>query len=312
MKKNIQIILTTIVMLSVVFVSCKKAANNSPFDYLTESSVHADDQARFSNEMDDIANDANVISQENTAFNGRIENVLGAVCNATTVLDSTSTLRRITVTYNGPNCAGTRSRTGTVLLTMPLGQRWKTPGAVLTMDIQNLVITRLSDNKSITINGTKTITNVTGGRLSDLSTLGTITHRIATTGSGITVTFDNGTQRIWQEAKQRTFTYSGGIVITTTGYHTDGTTSNISEWGTTRNGNTFVTAITQPKVIRQDCNFRLVSGQVTHSKLSTNVVVTFGLDASGNAAACPGLGFYYYKAVWTSANGSVRTIIRPY
>jgi hypothetical protein len=127
----------------------------------------------------------------------------------------------------------------------------------------------------------------------------------------MTVTFDNNTQRSWQIAKQRTFTYNNGIVITTVGTHTDGSTTGISEWGINRFGNIFVTAIVQPMVIRQDCDWRLVSGRVTHSRLAANVDVTFGLDSAGNPVTCPS-GPFYMKIVWTNANNVVRTYIVAY
>ena len=152
---------------------------------------------------------------------------------------------------------------------------------------------------------------LSGGRLGQLASLGTIIHDI--TSPGLSVTFDNGSQRTWRVAKRRTFTYTNGIVVTTIGTHTDGTTTNISEWGVNRFGNNFVTVISQPMVIRQDCNFRLVSGQVSHQRLNATAVVTFGLDANGNPTTCPGIGMsFYYKLVWTGANGVVRTFISPY
>ena len=65
--------------------------------------------------------------------------------------------------------------------------------------------------------------------------------------------------------------------------------------------------------IRGDCGYRLVSGQVSHQRLNATAVVTFGLDATGNPTTCPGVGLpYYFKLVWTGANGVVRTYIRPY
>jgi len=306
--------------LSVSFISCKKTDSNPVPIENTDLVAHSDDQSSFAQSTDDVANDANTSIENNNAFNGfapgeitmgptGTNGPLGVICGATTVMDSTATLRRITITYNGLNCAGTRNRVGVVVLTMPLGQHWKDAGAVLTVDIQNLKITRVSDGKYHTINGTVAFTNVTGGRLRDLSALGTIIHTI--TSNGMTVTFDNGTQRSWQIAKRRTFTYDNGIVITTIGTHTEGTTTGVSEWGTNRFGNAFVTAITQPMVIRQDCSMRLVSGQVTHTKLAATVVVTFGLDSAGNPVSCP-TGTYYMKIVWTNASGIVRTFILPY
>jgi hypothetical protein len=129
----------------------------------------------------------------------------------------------------------------------------------------------------------------------------------------MSITFDNGSQRNWQIAKRRVFVFNNGINIRSFGTHTDGNISNISEWGTNRFGNSFVTSITQPLIVRQDCNFRLVEGQVTHQRMAASAVVTFGLDAAGNPTTCPAPGTpFYLKAVWTSANGVVRTSIMPY
>src|SRR5690606_23393363 len=116
---------------------------------------------------------------------------------------------------------------------------------------------------SITINGTQTYTNVSGGLLINLPVLGTITHTI--TSSNMSVTFDNGSQRTWQVARQRVFTYNNGVVITVTGTHTDGSVIGIAEWGTNRFGRSFITAITQPLVLKQDCSFRVGSGKVVHT-----------------------------------------------
>ena len=311
MKSRFRLTAAVIVLMAVAFVSCKKSDNTptTTTDEATQLSVQSDDQSRFSGEIDAVANDANVVMESNASFNGKVENVLGTLCNATTVIDSTGTTKKITVTYNGLSCAQNRFVTGVVVLSMAKATHWKDAGAVLTVDIQNLKITRVRDGKSIIINGTKTITNVTGGRLKDLSSRGTITHTIAS--AGISVTFDDGTQRTWQVAKQRVFTYSNGVVITTTGMHTDGAVSGISEWGTNRFGNAFVASISQPLIVRQDCDYRLVSGEVTHSRLAATIVVTFGLDATGAATTCP-TGTYYFKLVWMGTGGLTKTVIMPY
>ncbi len=312
MKSKIQFILAAALMVTVIFTSCKKSTDTTDNTDLT---THADDQSRVAQGMDDVADDANTTIDNYNAFNGKTDGTGGAdgiqglPCNSNAVLDSANGLRRITITFNGLNCAGTRTRTGVIVLSMPLTMHWKDAGAALTISVQNLKITRVVDNKSITVNGTATATNVSGGRLRDLSNGTPITHTL--TSAGMTITFDDASQRSWQIAKQRVFTYSNGAVITTTGTHTDGAITGISEWGTNRFGNAFVTAITQPMVIRQDCAFRLVSGQVTHSRLLASVVATFGLDAAGNPVTCPA-GTFYFKVVWTGANGVVRTFILPY
>ena len=261
--------------------------------------------------MDGVANDANIALEGSAAFSGRTtDQNQNLICNATVVRDSLSNPRTITITYNGASCFGNTSRTGVVVLSMLGDTHWKNAGAVITVTYQNLKITRLSDNKSITINGSHAITNVSGGLLINLPSLQTITHSI--TSSNMSVTFDDATQRTWQVAKQRVFSYDNGVVITTTGTHTDGAVTGIAEWGSNRFGHNFTTAFVHPFVIRQDCNFRLVSGKVEHHMALVNSSATFGLDAAGNPTTCPGTGSYYMKIEWTGANGNSHSSILPY
>jgi hypothetical protein len=311
MKARIFFSAAIILSLSILFTACQKnTASNTDTDYSSESTVQSDDQNRFTGESDAVANDVDVTLDATPGFSGRGDQVQTLICNATVVVDTLSNPRTITITYNGANCQNTTTRTGVVVISMAQGVRWRNAGAVINVSFQNLKITRLSDNKSITINGTQSHTNVSGGLLINLPTLGTITHTI--TSSNMSVTFDNNTQRTWQVAKQRVFTYNNGIVVTTTGMHTEGAISGIVEWGTNRNGRTFTTAITQPLVIRQDCNMRLTSGKVEHATPVYNASVTFGLDAAGNPTTCPGAGSYYMKIIWTGPGGNPHTIILPY
>jgi hypothetical protein len=146
--------------------------------------------------------------------------------------------------------------------------------------------------------------------LINLPALGTITHAI--TSNGLSITFDDGAQRNWQVAKQRVFTYNNGIVITASGTHTEGTVTNVAEWGTNRFGNSFTTSTIDPLVVRQDCNGRLTSGKLRHVTQGFNATVTFGLDAQGNPTGCPGTAAYYFKLVWTGPGGLSHTYILPY
>ena len=310
MKARILSFLSVTVLFAVIFSSCKKESSSTT-DYTTEASAQSEDQSRFTSEVDGVANDASAALESSPAFAGRNTDQNSAlICNATVVRDSLSNPRTITITYNGASCFGNTSRTGVVILSMPGDTHWKNAGAAITVTYQNLKITRLSDNKSITINGSHVLTNVSGGLLINLATLTSITHSI--TSTNMSVTFDDGTQRTWQVAKQRVFTYNNGVVITTTGTHIDGALTGIAEWGTNRLGHTFTTAFVQPLVIRQDCNFRLVSGKVEHHMALVNSSATFGLDASGNPTSCPGTGSYYMKIEWTGANGNSHSSILPY
>jgi hypothetical protein len=305
MKKHFLYLLSFSVLIA--FSACKKDAvvNND-----NEIATHADDQSRFSAEVDAVANDADIAVESSTTFSGRFQNIQGVICDATIALNTTSDPKTITITYDGTTCPGaTRTRTGVVILSMASGVQWKNAGAAIHVTFQNLKITRIIDNKSITINGTQTYTNVSGGLLINLASLGTITHTI--TSDGLTLTFDDASQRSWKVAKQRVFTFAGTAVITTTGTHTEGTDTHIAEWGTNRFGRAFTTSVSQPLVVRQSCNFRLTSGEVRHTTPAVTATVTFGLDATGTPTSCPA-GVYYFKAVWTGASGTSITIIHPY
>lgn len=319
MKRKITSLLTLTVTCMILIVACKKNEANSE-DTAANLQVQSDDQARVSGELDAVANDANMILNDPSldaqfSFNSPVAagntSPNNIICDASLVVDTVSNPRTITVTYDGTNCAGNRTRTGAVVLSMPKGMHWGDQGAVLTVSVQNLKIKRLGDNKSITLNGTKTITNVSGGKLINLASLGSITHTLSS--SNMSITFDNGTQRSWQVAAQREFTYDNGVVISTTGMHTDGTNQGIVEWGVNRFGKTFACSISEPVVVRQDCDFRVVSGEIKHIRGDVTTTTTFGLDVNGNATACPGFGFhYFFKIAWTFPAGATYSFILPY
>ncbi len=308
MKKTI---LTVFAVLSAVFIlsSCQKEKSDDDNSSSTEISTHSDDQSRFATEQDAVANDANLMIEATSGISGRGEQVQSLICDATVVVDTISNPRTITITYNGTNCLGNRTRTGVVVLSMNHGVRWKNAGAVINVSFQNLRITRLSDNKSITINGTQTYTNVSGGLLVNLPALGTITHTI--TSSNMSITFDNGAQRNWQVARRRVFTYNNGIVITITGTHTDGAVTNIAEWGTNRFGGTFTTSTLEPIIIKQDCSFRVTGGKLKHVTPLVTATATFGLNSAGVPTTCPA-GSYYFKLEWVGPLGNNRSVILPY
>lgn len=306
MKK--QILVLSLALVAMISSCIKKDANGE--DHNAEASMQSDDQSQFSSQVDAVANETSAILEGTGTLAARLFDIQTLVCNASFVVDSVSSTRTVTITYNGADCFGNYSRTGTVVVSIPAGVHWKNAGAAITVNYQNLVVTRIIDNKSIIINGSHVITNVSGGLIYQLSGANSITHTI--TSSGMTVKFSNGAQRTWQVAKQRVFTYSNGIVVSTTGTRTEGSLSGIAEWGTNRFGNLFTSSITAPLVVRQDCNFRLTSGQIKHAVPLFTATATFGLNASGNPASCPGAAHYYVKIIWTGLGGNDHSIILPY
>jgi hypothetical protein len=315
------------------FFACKKSSSssNSTTTDSNNLSAQADDQTRVSNEDENASNDAEAALNSSASFSGEsIKSVLHSgsttvlgdkvdssgsndtlICDASVVYDTTVSPKTITITYNGTNCWGNRTRTGTVVISLPVSEHWRDVGASVTINIQNLKIKRIGDNTSIILNGTKTITNVSGGAWVELANQMTITHTVS---DSLSITYPNGSQGLWNVAKQRVFTYNDGVVVTTTGTHTDAqSNTDVAEWGINRFGTSIESLISVPKVIRQDCDFRLVSGQnmILRSD-SLNSTITYGLDAQGNATTCPGTGSYYMEIVWSGPNGRTYPIILQY
>jgi len=310
--------------------SCKKDTSSNGNDTTqTDAATSGDDEQQVSDESDIITNDVNTALSGSEDFSGASTTTIGSgqttvnstgasaelsinvhqlICDASVSYDTVGSDRVVTITYDGTNCWGNRKREGVITISMTLGQRWKDAGAIAVVTITNLKITRLRDGKVIVLNGSKNITNETGGLLKDLSSLHTIIHSIS---GNLKIDFSNNTSRTWNVSKQRTFTYDNGIVITTIGTHSDGTDSDIADWGTNRFGNSFTSRISAPIVIRQDCDFRLTGGQHTVVTDNATAVITYGLDAGGEPTTCPA-GDYYFKLVWTGKNGKTYTIIWPY
>jgi hypothetical protein len=310
--------------------SCKKSTtgNNNPSS-TTDLQTNSDDETRVSTETDAAFDDVNtaMTAQFNVtgAATGREmqQRVLdgpgggvdsGLICDGTITIDTSANPHTITITYNGNNCALDRTRSGNIVISWPAGQLWRTAGAVVTVQFNALAITRVSDSKTITLNGTHTYTDVSGGSLISLpNSPGTsITHTI--TSSNMSITFDNAAKRTWNVARQRVFTYNKGYVVSTTGTQSQGSLSGISEWGTDRFGMTFQVAIIEPLVISQSCSWQMTAGQAALSNSVGTTTITYGLSSTGVSSGCPvGDATYYFQLSWTAAvSGKTYTFILPY
>ena len=310
MQRNIRLLSVITLTLFSTLIACKKDSSKQQEEQDPKLTTHTEDQSRFSNVMDAADFEVNYALESSSSFSGRLMG--DSIFSATVVYDTLNSTRKITITYNGADRGGFSTRTGSIVISMASGVRWKNPGAQINVTFQNFKVVRTSDKQSITINGTHTLTNVGGGLLIDLlQGRTTIVHTIS---GNLSITFDDGTQRSWQVARKRV--YAGAnistITITITGTHSDGTQTNIAEWGTDRFGIPFSTSITQPLVISADCQFRLISGQVLHNRLASSASVTFGLDKNGAATTCPASGSFYYKLTWTGPGGNTLTYIAPY
>ena len=327
MKTSILYRLVLVTALTSMLFACKKTDVKDSSSTMSDADLQtqSDDQTRVSNETDAAFDDITVVMNDQATVTGSsdapairygvatqgVDTVKKPlVCDAVVTIDTSSSTHKLSIIYNGGGCKLTRKRTGTVSISIPAGVRWKDKGAQVTVTF-DLTVTRLIDNKSIKLTGTHVYTNVTGGSIVNLgvNNPGPIVHTVSS--DNMVITFDNGTQRTWHVARQRSYSYSGGWVVALTGTHTEGSVTGISDWGTNRFGNSFTTSIKDPLVVKQSCGFALTSGSASLVNAAGTTTITFGLDANGAATTgCPVL--LYYKLVFTGNGGKSYTFILPY
>ncbi len=265
------------------FTSCKKDKNPDT----TSMQQLVQDENKMATSDDDAMNDVN------TVLSGTGAKALETLpCNVT--VDSSTIIGDTiiyNITFNGLNCAGTRTRTGNAEVKKNVATHWVDAGATVYVKYINLVITRVSDNKSLTLNGTKQFVNVSGGHISDLGTTATsIVHRAY---GNLTATFDDGTTRVWNLARQRTFTGTpGNLICSVDGLGSADGYNSLVAWGTNRHGEMFYTQITQSVIHREACGWDPCAGVKVHNIPGDDKKATFtgGFDSNDQpvtGSACP-------------------------
>lgn len=306
-----------VVMAGLTLTSCKKDKTDTTPQTADETSVfsqQANDEATTNTSADMSLDDAEATLSATTLSGFKTSSIPG-LCNAT--VDSTQKSSGIiTINYNGNSCDGLRSRTGSIVLHLANypTTKWKDAGAELSITYNNFKVTVNATGKSNTLNGTHTIINVSGGIVAHIGVSPnptTIVRKIRS--SNMTLTFDDGTQRTWSVARQRTWTGSGGVVtgLSIAGDTTINSNANTVVWGTNRAGNSFSTVINTPVTVGSTCGwYAPTAGVKTHYFNNRVATVTFGTDANGNVVTtgCPN----HYRINWTSLAGVPKTYVGTY
>lgn len=312
MKSNkiIQFSFLLTAMVGFSLAGCNKDKLNQGSTDITTMQQLTTDEINVENAMNDAATDADATM----SFRGNQKSTGGGLpCNAT--IDSTSILHdsiTLFITYDGLNCNGTRNRTGKIEIKKAVHTHWGQAGATVRYKFINYTVTRVSTGKSITLNGTKTFQNVTGGFVWQLGFgVTSIIHRI--TGA-MQTTFDDGTIRTWNIARQ--VTYSGAhnhMMMTIDGLGSVGEYNNLITWGTSRNNEIFYTQITQSVKHKELCGGDPVSGITIHQIPSENksATITFGYDNNNQPVTgdeCP----TKYRLDWQrNGNSGTKYVLLP-
>ena len=273
--KILKLVFFLIAITALTLTGCKKDKQNDLTGDSSSLQQLSKDENTIQNASDEALNDVNALLS-----NGNLKSTDFWPCHAT--IDSTSVVNdTITfyITYNGLSCNEKWMRTGQVEVRKQVGTHWHDAGASVIVKCINFTMTKVSTGKSITLNGTKTFQNVTGGFLWQLGNGYTsVVHKIFGT---VQATFDDNTTRTWNIARQRTFTGTPGqLIMTVDGFGTEGAYENLVAWGTNRQGETFYSQITQSVVHREVCFWDPCTGSTVHQIPADNkkATITFGYD----------------------------------
>lgn len=303
------------VVLALTFTGCKKR-----IAFNKEDGQETADTRSAQGESDAAVSDINQSLSDQPLMTGRtsspktVSSVLGTICGLT--IDASDVAQgSLLLNYNGTTCSN-RTRTGSIRATIvnyAAGQRWKNAGCIVRIDYYAYKVTRASDGKSIQLDGTQYITNISGGTWVDLLFLGqpNLTHSV--TGDDLAVTFDGSATAHYNIYRKFTYTWdanaNGGAGVLTCvgeGIGTSGGLNNLENYGTTREGDWFTSQVTTPVVWNTTCGaWAPIQGEVNIKVASKyfDLKCLFGVDTGGNpvtvgANSCP----YGWKVEWKYKN----------
>lgn len=301
--KKIRLALILMIASGLTFTSCNKDNNEDDSRDFSSVTQLTSDEINVDEVTEDAFSDVeNLLSYKSSSYKSAVYIPCNATIDSTAVVNDSIT---IYINYNGLSCDGRRLRTGQVQVKKQAGTNWGMPGASVNIRFINFNVTRVLSGKSVTINGNKTFTNLTGGYVYMLGSydIATIIHRV--TGS-MEILFDNGTTRSWNVARQRTFTGTPGeLVLTTEGFGETENYSGLVYWGTNRAGENFYTQVSEALVYMEVCDWNPVSGVKTHQIPGVNKssVTTFGFDSNNQPVSngdCP----THYRVDWQNGTYS--------
>ncbi len=293
--------------------SCKKKDDETSNESLDPNIAQFnDDSNRYKSESDQTDGDINDQLKGITGFG----NAGGSVqlCGATI---DTSQLSQKIVIFNfdsvTPCFNASRTRAGQIKVQLTSGNLWADTNAVLTITYINFKITRLSDHKSITFNGVKTLKNINGHNwLSFLS--GNATFKYQERAFNIQVSFDNNLHATWNSARITEWTYTPSALrlnFTSNGDTTLAGVAHVDSWGTNRYGKSFTTYYTSPIFSNSDCGlWKFNSGELVHWVNGKNFLLTLGVDQQGNPSTLTCA--YGYKVSWTGIDGNMKSVVLSY
>jgi hypothetical protein len=301
---------------SVLFTSCKKRQAFKDEDGQSSSdnrNVQSENDAAMK-DINDVIATSSLKGKNAGTYDSK--GITGTVCGIT--VDSVNIATgSILLNFNGTTC-NNRTRTGSIRLTIldyP-NKEWKDAGAVMKVDYINYKVTRASDGKFVSLNGTQNIVNVSGTTWFDL--LFTSQHKSIITevksAGGLNVTFDDGKTAVYNINRRITYAWISGLNFSCTaeGIGSEESLSNLENYGTTRDGNKFTSQVTTPIVWNLTCGWWApVQGNVEVKVADKDFTVkcTFAVDKDGNGVTvAPNTCAYGWKIEWSHKNRTKKKV----
>ncbi len=309
------------ILMTIAVSACKKTHDyvlvTSTDDTATQSIIAAD-ELELNRELDQGVNDALAASAISTLAGGdsAATHNLFAIAHAvidTSGISTNNPTGLIKITYYGKNEDGTQARTGEIDIQHAVmsGQvvPWKTPGAGATITFKQYEIVYLNFvNRSLWLNGTCTVTNVTGGLLKNIANPllvpgDSLVDRVK---AHVTFTHNDNVSVIktntWDFNRLRIFnTVDTTIMLSVKGDTSVHNIANTASWGMTTSGQDFTTGITTPtvqKILKSGFVYNPLKGVKVIHDIAEPMTVTYGVDQQGNPVSngAP----YGYKITWFS------------
>ncbi len=315
-------------LLVFLFVSCKKRTEiilvNTTDDIATQTII-ASDEFEVNYELDQTTNEAILASSISTVTSGVTDTSNSSDILFTAIPDAVIDTNKIdkgiiTITYYGKNLDKTRARTGSIEIRHTLSSGkvvpWTTKEASMTLKYNQYEVVFLKvNNKSIVLDGTCTITNISGGLLKTLlpgdSLVDKVNAKLAFTNN------DNNTvlqQWIWNFSRHQVFKLNGTTIkAKLTGDTTINNITNVSTWGITRSNQPFCTSIITPvfqNISGSSSLYVPLSGIKNIREIKEPIEVTYGVDQNGNFVG--GQNPYGYKFKWVDESGITKGALVNY
>ncbi|MEP7168680.1 MAG: hypothetical protein ABI855_04865, partial [Bacteroidota bacterium] len=232
----------------------------------------------------------------------------------------------IKMTYYGKNADNTKGRTGKIEIKLAIDNdgkvvSWKTKGAIATITFDQYEVQLLdTTNRQLWINGTCTVTNLSGGLLKKVSgmTLQQGDSLVDKVSAQLIFSYNDNVAQIvtwgWTFSQHRSFILNDTVLNASfTGDTMVNNQANVSTVGMNRFEEKFYTDVSTP-VLQTISGLFLLSDPLSGSKaineIAKPILIIYGVTDQGSIENSDNP--YGYKIVWTNSGGQRQQTVVKY